>query len=84
MLRLRPEWLKLDISLTERIDENPLAHEMAAAIISFADNVGLRVIAEGIETEEELDALTELGFSYGQGFHFGVPGPLDQVLAEFS
>jgi EAL domain-containing protein (putative c-di-GMP-specific phosphodiesterase class I) len=84
MLRLRPEWVKLDISLTERIDENPLAHEMAAALTSFADNVGLRVIAEGIETEEELDALIELGFSYGQGFHFGVPGPLDQVLTDFS
>jgi EAL domain-containing protein (putative c-di-GMP-specific phosphodiesterase class I) len=79
MLRLRPEWVKLDISLTERIDD-PMAHEMAAAITSFADNVGLRVIAEGIETVEELDALQEVGFRYGQGFHFGVPGPLDDVL----
>ena len=84
MLRLRPEWLKLDISLTERIDESQMAHEMAAALTSFADKVGLRVIAEGIETEEELDALVELGFRYGQGFHFGVPGPLDEALAEFS
>jgi PAS domain S-box-containing protein len=84
MLRLRPEWVKLDISITERIDENPMAHEMAAALISFADNVGMRVIAEGIETEEELDALVELGFRYGQGFHFGVPGPLDEALAAFS
>jgi EAL domain-containing protein (putative c-di-GMP-specific phosphodiesterase class I) len=80
MLRLRPEWVKLDISLTERIDENPMAHEMAAAISSFAEKVGLRVIAEGIETVEELDALQEVGFRYGQGFHFGVPGPLDDVL----
>jgi EAL domain-containing protein (putative c-di-GMP-specific phosphodiesterase class I) len=84
MLRLRPEWLKLDITLTELIDENPVAHEMAAALASFASKVGLRVVAEGIETEEELEALTDLGFSYGQGFHFGVPGPLDAVLAEFS
>ena len=84
ILRLRPEWVKLDISLTERIDENPMAHEMAAALTSFADNVGMSVIAEGIETEEELDALVELGFKYGQGFHFGVPGPLDEALARFS
>jgi PAS domain S-box-containing protein len=84
ILRLRPEWVKLDISLTERIDENPMAHEMAAALTSFADNVGLQVIAEGIETEEELEALSELGFRYGQGFHFGVPGPLDEALTKFS
>jgi PAS domain S-box-containing protein len=84
MLRLRPEWLKLDISLTERIGENPIAHEMAGALTSFADKVGLGVIAEGIETEDELDALLERGFRYGQGFHFGVPAPLDDVLAQFS
>jgi EAL domain-containing protein (putative c-di-GMP-specific phosphodiesterase class I) len=84
MLRLRPEWLKLDISLTEQIDENPIAHEMAAALTSFADNVGLRVVAEGIETDEELEALVEIGFRYGQGFHFGVPAPLEDLLVQFS
>jgi PAS domain S-box-containing protein len=81
ILRLRPEWIKLDISLTERIDENPLAHAMASALASFAGEVGLHVVAEGIETEEELEALAEVGFRYGQGFYFGVPAPLDETLA---
>jgi PAS domain S-box-containing protein len=80
ILRLRPEWIKLDISLTERIDENPLAHAMASALASFGKEVGLQLVAEGIETEEELDALTDVGFRYGQGFYFGVPAPLDDVL----
>jgi PAS domain S-box-containing protein len=80
ILRLRPEWIKLDISLTERIDENPLAHAMASALASFGKEVGLGLIAEGIETEEELDALKDVGFRYGQGFYFGVPAPLDEVL----
>jgi PAS domain S-box-containing protein len=84
ILRLRPEWIKLDISLTERIDENPLAHAMAGALASFAKDVGLEVVAEGIETEEELDALTDVGFRYGQGFYFGVPAPLDEVLEQIS
>jgi PAS domain S-box-containing protein len=84
ILRLRPEWIKLDISLTERIDENPLAHAMAGALASFAGDVGLQVVAEGIETEEELDALTDVGFRYGQGFYFGVPAPLDEVLAQLN
>src|SRR5215213_4797989 len=78
ILRLRPEWIKLDISLTERIDENPLAHAMASALSSFAKEVGLQVVAEGIETEEELEALSDVGFRYGQGFYFGVPASLDE------
>ena len=84
ILRLRPEWIKLDISLTERIDENPMAHAMAGALASFAKDVGLQVVAEGIETEEELEALTDVGFRYGQGFYFGVPAPLDETLAQLS
>ncbi len=81
IIKVRPEWIKLDISLTERIDENPLVHALARSLVSFADEVGLRVIAEGIETEEELEALIDAGFRYGQGFYFGVPAPLDVALA---
>jgi PAS domain S-box-containing protein len=84
ILEVRPEWIKLDISLTERIQENPVAHALANSLISFADEVGVRVIAEGIETEEELDALLDIGFRYGQGFYFGVPAPLDEALAQLS
>jgi PAS domain S-box-containing protein len=84
ILKVRPEWIKLDISLTERIDENPVAHALATALVSFADEVGVKVIAEGIETEEELDALLEIGFRFGQGFYFGVPSPLDEALAQVS
>jgi PAS domain S-box-containing protein len=84
MLRLRPEWIKLDISLTEGINENPLTHAMASALSAFAKEVGLNLIAEGIETEEELEALVDVGFHYGQGFYFGVPAPLDEVLDRLS
>jgi PAS domain S-box-containing protein len=84
ILKVRPEWIKLDISLTERIDENQVAHALATALVSFAEDVGVQVIAEGIETEEQLDALQEIGFRYGQGFYFGVPAPLGDVLAQIS
>src|SRR3954452_15410466 len=80
ILKVRPEWIKLDISLTERIDENQIAHALATSLVSFADEVGVRVVAEGIETDEQLEALLEIGFRYGQGFYFGVPAPLDEVL----
>jgi PAS domain S-box-containing protein len=80
ILNVRPEWIKLDISLTERIDVNPVAHALATALVSFAEDVGLQVVAEGIETEDELEALQEIGFRYGQGFYFGYPAPLEDVL----
>ena len=84
ILKVRPEWIKLDISLTERIDANPVAHALAAALVAFADEVGLQVIAEGIETDDELEALQEIGFRYGQGFYFGYPASLDEVLGLLS
>jgi PAS domain S-box-containing protein len=84
ILKVQPELIKLDISLTERIDTNPVAHALATSLVSFADEVGVNVVAEGIETEEELEALLDIGFRYGQGFYFGVPGPLDAVLEQLS
>lgn len=81
ILKVRPDWIKLDISLVERIHESSVAHALASSLITFADEVGVRVIAEGIETVEELDALVEIGFRYGQGFYFGLPAPLDEALA---
>ena len=41
-------------------------------------------MAEGIETEDELDTLIDIGFRYGQGFYLGVPGGLDEVLERLS
>jgi len=82
ILQVEPERIKLDISLTEQIPESSVAHALAAALVSFAGEIGIEVVAEGIETEEELDALTEIGVRVGQGFHFGLPAPLQEVLAQ--
>jgi EAL domain-containing protein (putative c-di-GMP-specific phosphodiesterase class I) len=48
---------------------------MLKAISSLADNVGAHVVAEGIETEEELQTLLDLGITYGQGFLFARAAP---------
>jgi EAL domain-containing protein (putative c-di-GMP-specific phosphodiesterase class I) len=81
IVAVQPDWLKLDISLTERVGESPIAHALIAAVVAFAERMAITVIAEGIETEDELDALTELGVRYGQGFHLGMPAPLEQALS---
>ncbi len=82
VVSVQPDWIKLDISVTERIDESEVAHALASALVAFAAEIGVRVIAEGIETVEELDALTEVGIRHGQGFYLGMPAPIKDALAE--
>jgi EAL domain-containing protein (putative c-di-GMP-specific phosphodiesterase class I) len=76
-LQLAPDIVKMDMSLTRDIDRDPGKRALAAALISFAGETGMTIVAEGIETADELQALKGLGIRYGQGFHLGAPAPLD-------
>jgi EAL domain-containing protein (putative c-di-GMP-specific phosphodiesterase class I) len=76
ILRLRPEIMKLDATLTRGIDADPARRALAAAMVRFAADLGSSLVAEGIERGDELDALREVGVPFGQGFHLGPPGPL--------
>jgi EAL domain-containing protein (putative c-di-GMP-specific phosphodiesterase class I) len=81
LLRVSPDWIKLDVSLTERISENPVVHSLAVSLRSFGERIGVDIVAEGIETEADLDAVEEIGIRYAQGFHLGMPAPIEQALA---
>jgi EAL domain-containing protein (putative c-di-GMP-specific phosphodiesterase class I) len=70
---LNPRYLKFDRELIRNIDSSYIRREMTRALKSFADSIGSAIIAEGIERQEELDALLELGIEYGQGFLLGRP-----------
>jgi len=74
-LALNPDIVKVDISLTRTIDTDRARRALASALISFADEMDMTIVAEGIETEAELRTLTDLGVRYGQGFHLARPGP---------
>ncbi len=74
-LRLVPDIVKLDISLTRDIDADRAKHALAAALVSFADEMGMVIVAEGIETAAELDALLALGVPQGQGYYLAEPTP---------
>jgi EAL domain-containing protein (putative c-di-GMP-specific phosphodiesterase class I) len=67
----------VDISLTRDIDKDRAKRALASALISFADEMGMSIIAEGIETKSELETLLELGVAFGQGFYLAKPAPLD-------
>jgi EAL domain-containing protein (putative c-di-GMP-specific phosphodiesterase class I) len=68
--------VKMDISLTRGIDRDPGLRALATALISFAGETSMTIVAEGIETAGELRALRELGVRYGQGFYLARPAPL--------
>jgi EAL domain-containing protein (putative c-di-GMP-specific phosphodiesterase class I) len=76
-LQIAPDMVKVDISLTRDIDKDRAKRALASALISFADEMGMQIIAEGIETKAELDTLMELGVAFGQGFYLAKPAPLD-------
>ena len=75
-LRIAPDIVKLDISLTRDISTDRARQALASALVSFADEMLITVVAEGIETVEELDMLLELGVQQGQGFFLAEPSPL--------
>ena len=75
-LHIAPDIIKVDISLTRDIDKDRGRRALTSALISFADEMGMTIVAEGIESEAELRTLVELGVRYGQGFHLSEPGPL--------
>jgi EAL domain-containing protein (putative c-di-GMP-specific phosphodiesterase class I) len=76
ILELVPDIIKFDVALTRDVDTDPVRHSLASSLVSFAQQLDSVVVAEGIETEGELNTLREIGFGFGQGYHLGRPGPL--------
>jgi EAL domain-containing protein (putative c-di-GMP-specific phosphodiesterase class I) len=78
ILKLEPDIIKLDCALTTGIDRDPVRRSLAAALTTFAREMGAVVVAEGIETEAELGTLRQLGVMFGQGFGIARPAPLSE------
>lgn len=79
ILRLAPDIIKLDMSFTRDIDKDPSRRALAAAMVRFSADTGARLVAEGVETSEELDILRALGVTFAQGYFLGKPGQLPTV-----
>jgi len=71
--------LKVDRSFVNRMDRAPQQSTIVKAIVSLAHNLGMEVIAEGVETPAQADALRALGCRRGQGFLFSQPLPADEA-----
>lgn len=71
--------LKVDTSYTQALLHDPETRIITDALVSMSDRLGLSVIAEGVETADQLDVIESLGISAAQGFLLGRPVPVDQL-----
>jgi PAS domain S-box-containing protein len=76
IVELGPDFVKLDRGLTRRVNGNLGRQALVVGMRHFARTAGCRLIAEGIETEDEARTLTDLGVEFGQGYLFGRPEPI--------
>jgi EAL domain-containing protein (putative c-di-GMP-specific phosphodiesterase class I)/DNA-binding NarL/FixJ family response regulator len=73
ILLLEPSIIKVDISITRDVDSDRARRALASALVSFGREMEISLIAEGIETAAELEALRALGVRHGQGYFLGRP-----------
>ncbi|WP_108667397.1 EAL domain-containing protein [Euzebya rosea] len=79
ILSLRPDLIKLDRSLVAGLHTDPGQEAMVAGLVHFAGRTGARIVAEGIEDADEMQAARALGVDYGQGYHLGRPAPVGEA-----
>jgi EAL domain-containing protein (putative c-di-GMP-specific phosphodiesterase class I)/CheY-like chemotaxis protein len=79
---LSPDFIKLDRSVVAGVATDPFRRSLIQRMVSFSTDVGIGVIAEGIETQADLEELRALSVPFGQGFHLGRPGPLPDPVAD--
>jgi len=79
LLALEPDFIKIDRELVRGINEDLRKQHMLEDIISYARYRGARVLAEGVETQEELETLCRMGVDFVQGYFTGMP---DKTITE--
>jgi EAL domain-containing protein (putative c-di-GMP-specific phosphodiesterase class I) len=73
--RLEPEIVKIDMSLVRDIEREPMQSKLVASLASLCKDTNRLVVAEGVETMDERDALIACGCDLLQGYLFARPGP---------
>jgi len=72
---LEPDIVKLDMSLVRSIDKEPVKQKVVASMVGLCKDMGLLIVAEGVETVPERNTLVDLGCDLLQGYLFAKPGP---------
>ncbi|NLL50646.1 MAG: EAL domain-containing protein [Eubacteriaceae bacterium] len=75
-----PDFLKIDMSIVRGVHQDSKKRSITLGIVKLCKEVGVQIVAEGIETEEELATLIELNVDYGQGYFLARPNENFQTL----
>ena len=75
----RFNYLKIDQHFVSTLDNNPKSQAVVRAIIELAHGMNMQAIAEGIETQMQLEVLRQLGCDFGQGYHLSRPMTQQQL-----
>ncbi|MGB1173965.1 MAG: EAL domain-containing protein, partial [Marinobacterium sp.] len=84
LLDFKIDYLKIDKIFIDGLPENRRNLSVCKAIIQMSKSLGIKVIAEGVEKKEQLDALKELGCDYIQGYYFSKPLSSQEMLDRYS
>ena len=76
LVEISPDYIKVDRAFVSGVDEDPVKQTMLAALQTVSERTNARLIAEGLDTLEELEMLSVLNIPFGQGWLFGKPTPL--------
>ena len=80
---VRPDFLKFDMKLTNNIEHASIKRqELVALFATLVNNLGIKTLAEGVETRECHDILVQMGFQLGQGYYYGRPAPISKYDLE--
>jgi diguanylate cyclase (GGDEF)-like protein len=71
--KVKPDFIKIDMNLIRHIDKDEIKQHLCKSMADFSKSAGVKLVAEGIETENELKTLIRLKFDYGQGFFLSPP-----------
>jgi EAL domain-containing protein (putative c-di-GMP-specific phosphodiesterase class I) len=83
ILQLKPDIIKLDRIFIEGLADDPVRRALTTALVTFAHDIGATLVAEGIATAAELEALRAIGVRHGQGRFLGEPASLPFDHARF-
>ena len=83
LYNLSPNTIKIDRSFTLKALKNDYEFRLLQYMVDMAHSIELKLCIEGIETEQELEKISEMGPDYIQGYYFGKPCPFNQFLNDF-
>jgi len=72
--------IKIDMSFIRKIGENPKTKSIVHSIIGMAHEIGIKTVAEGVETEEQVSFLRQSGCDYIQGYYYSKPLPEEEFV----